>query len=256
MNTKEAAVNAALKAGKIIMEYYQKPKTIEHKGIIDLVTEADKLSEKKIISEIKKEFPDHGFVGEEGEAIESSSDYKWIIDPIDGTTNFAHNIPFFCVSIALQKKNELILGVVLNPVTNDLYVAEKGRWATLNNKKINVSKTDKLIDSIIVFGFPYVGDEKIRKIIDDQHKLHGKIQAGRRFGAAALDLCYVASGLAEGFYEYSLKPWDVAAGSLIVKEAGGKVTDFRGDSKEIATDIVASNGKIHGQLMELIGERE
>ncbi len=256
MNNKEIAVNAALKAGKIAMDYYQKPKTIEHKGIVDLVTAADKLSEKKIISEIKKEFPDHGFMGEEGEAIESGSDYKWIIDPIDGTTNFAHNIPFFCVSIALQKKDEIILGVILNPVTNDLYVAEKGRGATLNNKKIKVSDTEKLIDSVVVFGFPYVGEEKIRKIIDSQHKLHGKIQAGRRFGAAALDLCYVASGLAEGFYEYSLKQWDVAAGSLILREAGGKITDFKGERKEIATDIIASNGKIHEQLLEIIGDKE
>ena len=130
----------------------------------------------------------------------------------------------------------------------------KKKISKKSSTKISQTAIDRLIDSIVVFGFPYVGDEKIRRIIDSQHKLHGKIQAGRRFGAAALDLCYVASGLAEGFYEYSLKPWDVAAGSLILREAGGKVTDFKGEEKEIATDIVASNGKIHKQLLGIIGD--
>ena len=248
MKELEVAKQACFEAGKIAMKYFQKDFEIRKKGIIDLVTDADVECEKKIKQIILNEYPNHSFMGEEGGS-QGENENVWIVDPIDGTTNFSHGLDFFSHSIALVKGKEIICGAVYNPVNKKLFTAINGKGALLNGKKIEVSKIDSLIDSLIVTGFPYNDPELERKVVSGITSLRGNCQGVRRFGSAALDLCYVAQGVVDGFFEYSLHPWDVAAGILIVREAGGKVTDINGKEAEVGSGhYLASNGLLHGRI--------
>ncbi|MDW8109889.1 MAG: inositol monophosphatase family protein [Candidatus Kryptonium sp.] len=254
MNYLSSAIEIAKEAGKFLKMNIGKVKNIERKKEeINLVTEIDKASERKIIQYIKSKFPHHDILSEESGASVEKSDYKWIIDPLDGTTNYTHSFPVFCVSIALEYKGEVILGVVYDPNFDELFYAEKGKGAFLNGKRISVSKTDVLIKSMLATGFPYNVKENPDNCIEHFVNFLMSAQAIRRLGSAALDLVYVACGRLDGFWEVDLNPWDVAAGKIIVEEAGGKVTDFYGNKFNIYTKgIVASNGIIHEQMLEVI----
>ncbi len=216
----KVAIDAALKAGQLLKERLGSAQEIKHKGAIDLVTQADLESEKLIVNLIQQNFPDHDFLAEEGSQKKAQSNYLWLIDPLDGTTNFAHAIPIFAVSIALEFKKELIIGVVYNPNSDELFVAVKGKGAHLNDKKITASKTGDLNHSVLATGFPYYIREKPGLLFEYFKNFRLAAQGIRRCGSAALDLCNVACGRLDGFWEEGLKPWDMAAGSLIVKEAG------------------------------------
>jgi myo-inositol-1(or 4)-monophosphatase len=258
---KKVAIEASLKGGEILNEHKGKVKHIDYKDEVNLVTEVDKISEENILGIIKNNFPDHAILTEESEGKKSNSMYKWVIDPLDGTTNYAHGFPMYCVSIALEKNGEIILGVVYNPNLDELFVAEKGKGAFLskgssNNQdkqRISVSQTTELSRSLLATGFPY--DIRGSKIDNLDHfaNFYKKAQAVRRGGSAALDLCYLAMGRFDGFWELKLSPWDMAAGKLMVEEAGGKVTDFLGGPFNIyLKEILASNGKIHQQMIEIL----
>lgn len=250
---RDSAIKAAKKAGKLLKENLNKEKKIAFKGEVDLVTELDRAAEELIIDILTSGLPESGILTEEREEIVALNDYRWIVDPLDGTTNYAHSYPVFCVSIALEKKGEVILGVVYDPNLEELFVAEKGKGATLNGEEIIVSETSDLSRSLLSTGFPY----DIRTSPDNNLNFFAsfalKAQAIRRAGSAALDLCYVACGRFDGFWELKLKPWDVAGGGLIVQEAGGKVTDFRGNSLCVdSKETLASNGKLHEAMMEVL----
>ncbi len=258
---RKVAVQAALKAGEILIQHAGRVKKVGYKDEVNLVTEVDCLSEEAIIKMIRSQFPDHGILTEESEGKKSKSAYKWVIDPLDGTTNYAHDFPSYCVSIALEKDGEIHLGVVYNPNLDELFVAEKGRGAflfrergsTKNKRKISVSQTARLSQSLLATGFPY--DIRTSQIDNLNHfaNFYKRSQAIRRAGSAALDLCYLAMGRFDGFWELKLSPWDMAAGSLLVTEAGGKVTDFSGGAFKIyLKEILASNGKIHQQMIDVL----
>jgi myo-inositol-1(or 4)-monophosphatase len=245
----EAAIKAAKQAGEIQRQYYGRDKKIEFKGEINLVTEVDKKSEKMIVEYLKSQFPDHSVLAEEGSNSDESSDYKWVIDPLDGTTNYAHNYPFFAVSIGLEKNREIVAGVVYHPIWEELFVAEKGSGAFLNGERIVVSKVENLRRALVTTGFPY----DLKKIPPEAFHYFKNFmetsQAVRRDGSAALDLCYLAMGRMDGFWEQDLNPWDTAAGLIIVQEAGGLVTNFKTSSFSIyEKEILASNGLIHEQM--------
>jgi myo-inositol-1(or 4)-monophosphatase len=247
----EVGIEAAREAGKILKQYYGQEKTIEFKGEIDLVTEVDKKSEKRIVEILKAAFPDHSIQAEEGSNSQQTSGYKWIIDPLDGTTNYAHNYPFFSISIGLEKEGEVVGGIVYQPVWDELFVAEKGSGAFLNGQKIKVSSVSLLRRALVTTGFPY----DLNKIPPEAFQFFKNFlntsQAVRRDGSAALDLCYLAMGRMDGFWEESLKPWDTAAGLIVVLEAGGKVTNFQSDTYSIYDrEILASNGLIHDQMRQ------
>lgn len=247
----EVAKQAATAAGKILKEYFIKEPEITKKGPVDIVTAADIASEKIIIEILSKNFPDHFIISEESDEIKGNSDFKWIIDPLDGTTNFANKLPIFSVSIALYKGKDPLLGIVFNPCTNELYSALKGNGAFLGKKKIFVSKKENINDSLIVTGFPY----NFMEILDELSKRFFnvlKVSRGvRRLGSAALDLCFVASGVFEGFFEQNLKPWDTAAGFIIAQEAGAVITDFTNNNyNPYMNEIIASNGLIHNSLLK------
>jgi len=257
----ETAITAAKEAGKIQLEHIGKDIDIKYKGAVNLVTKVDKLCERRIISIISGQYPEHCFLAEEEwDSDDFTGVYRWIIDPLDGTTNYAHGYRFFCTSIALEKKlrekedmPEIVLGVVYDPVTDELFHAEKGKGAFLNGKSIRVSKTSELSKSLLSTGFPYDIRESKKNNVEYFNKFIFKSQAVRRDGAAALDLCYVACGRFDGFWELKLKPWDIGAGALIIKEAGGRITDFSDNELNIfKEDVVASNGLIHSEMMEII----
>lgn len=245
------ALNLIEKASSLIILNLNRISKISYKkGDFNLVTNVDEEVEKLIVSEIKKNYPSHSIIAEESGIHKKHNDYVWFIDPIDGTTNFAHGYPCFCVSIGFSVKGILEFGLVKNPLTNELYSAKKNKGAKLNEKLIHVSKIKKLKKSLLATGFPY--DRKTTKAnnLENFCKLTLKTHGVRRDGAAAIDLCYVASGKIDGFWEMKLSCWDVAAGVLIVEEAGGKVSDFKGNEYDIFTDkIVATNGFIHKELI-------
>jgi myo-inositol-1(or 4)-monophosphatase len=226
-------------------------------GINNLVTEADHAAEKAIISVIQQAHPDHFILSEETGEIRTNSEYKWIIDPIDGTVNFANGIPICCVSIALEKEGNMILGSVYNPFMNELYFAQKGMGATLNGKKITVGTKSTVISSCLVTGFPYTYLDSRNGPLAVFEKLIRQGVPVRRLGSAAFDLCWVAAGRFDGFYEHKLQAWDSAAGFLMVEEAGGKVTDFEGNHySPYQPHIVATNGLIHAELLQYVnGEK-
>ena len=245
----KVAIRAAYASGLLIKKSVGKIADISFKGKDNIVTNVDKASEKLIINIILRAFPDHSILSEESLPVNSGSRYRWIIDPIDGTTNFAHAFPFFCVSIALEDSGNIILGVVYDPMRDEIFIAEKGKGATLNGKRINVSRVSKLSGSFLATGFSYGITRKDRNIKYFNNLLI-KTQAIRRAGSAALDLCYVACGRFDGFWEMNLRPWDVAAASLIVRESKGAVTKFDGKPySHYDRNILATNSRIHTQMV-------
>ena len=248
----------ATKAGAAELKHFFNGKfTISNKeGINNLVTQADFAADRAIRKVIKAAFPDHGIVSEEDVEVISDSDYKWIIDPIDGTVNFANGIPICCVSIGLEYKNEMFMGAVFNPLMNEFFFAEKGKGATLNDEKISISESAHLVTSCLVTGFPYNYLDQENGPLQVFEKFIRKGIPVRRLGSAAIDLCWVAAGRFDGFYEHQLYPWDSAAGFLIVEEAGGKVTNLKGDKySPYQFGIIASNGLIHDDLVEVVNGR-
>lgn len=245
---------AAKEAGKLIKEKFGTHFSISHKDRINnLVTEVDKQSEQLIRSIINKNFPEHGIIGEEYEIKETKSRYKWVIDPIDGTTNFAHGVPICCVSIAFLDGDETMLGVVYNPMMDEFFFAKKGEGAYLNNQPISVSENAEFKKAFLVTGFPYHFDREQKDITQIFTKLVSQGLPIRRLGAAAIDLCWVACGRFDGFWEYKLQPWDVAAGYLMVEEAGGKLSNFKGEKSSIwDAETLATNGKIHDALLAIL----
>ena len=255
---RDTAVRAAKAAGKLLRQSFAKEIRIEYKGAVNLVTEADRAAEAVIVETIRRWFPDHRFLAEEGgeyaPAGPAESIHKWIIDPLDGTTNFAHTFPMFCVSIALETRGEVVLGIVYDPLHEELFMAEFGRGVTLNGRPIHVSKVEKLNGSLLVTGFAYDVRENRVNNLDHFGNFSMRAQGVRRTGSAALDLCYVACGRLDGFWEMKLSPWDTAAGQLIVREAGGRVTTFSGEPYSIdMKEILATNGKIHSEMIEVLG---
>lgn len=239
----------AREAGNLLMGHFSRHVKIEYKGEVDLVTVADRQSEALILDRIRSYFPTHDVVGEEGTRLETGSDYKWYVDPLDGTTNFAHGFPVFCVSLAVQHQGERIAGVVYDPTRDELFAAEKGTGARLNGKSMRVSSTAKLAECLVATGFPSHKRHKNPNIYF-YHQLTLRSHGVRRAGSAALDLCNVAAGRFDGFWEFNLNPWDTAAGVLIVEEAGGRVTDFSGRPFQIASrETLASNGLVHDALI-------
>jgi len=247
---KGLAIAAAREAGGYLKGNLHSRHLVRFKGEIDIVTEADQQAESMIIAAIQKQYPDHDILAEESPATHTGSLYRWIIDPLDGTTNYAHGYPVFCVSIALECGGTCILGVVFNPMLGEMFVAEKGQGAFLNDKPIAVSETTELSRSLLATGFPY--DIRLTEENNMNHfeSMALRAQAIRRAGSAALDLAYVAAGRFDGFWELKLSPWDTAAGCLLVQEAGGVITDLYGEAFTLtAPHVVASNGRIHGQIL-------
>ena len=241
-----------------IRRFFNGQFTISNKeGINNLVTEADHAAEKAIFSVIKESFPDHFILSEESGEIITNSEYKWIIDPIDGTVNFANGIPLCCVSIGVEFKGEVILGAVYNPLMDEFFIGEKGKGATLNGKIINVSDKADIGTSCLATGFPYTYLDRENGPLQVFEKLIRKGIAVRRIGSAAIDLCWVAAGRFDAFFEQRLEAWDSAAGSLIVQEAGGKVTDYDGKPFSVYQyPMIASNGKIHDELLRIVNGGE
>jgi len=250
----KAAAAAALEGGDIIREMYDNPHQIRLKGLIDLVTEADIASEKAILAVLEQRFPGSSVLAEE-----SSADYSevpagavWIVDPLDGTTNFAHGFPYFAVSVAYSIGGMSQVGVIYCPMQNELFCAWKGGGAWLNGRPVSVSAKEILIESLVGTGFPYDIHERLDPVIAQLRKVLPVVRDIRRAGAAALDLAYVACGRLDGFWEMELKPWDTAAGQLLVEEAGGRVTDLKGgDWTPYRQEVLASNGNIHSLLTSL-----
>jgi len=246
------AIESAKRSAQILIENFGKitEEQIETKNKNDFVTYVDKLSEEKIIKNILKYFPEHTILGEESGESLNKSDYRWIIDPLDGTTNFIHGLPTFGISIALQENNQLILGVIYDPLRDELFHAEKGQGSYLNGKKIQVSQKENLANCLLTTGFPYRTDDYYRDYVKIFAEFMLKTVGIRRPGAAVLDLAYTAVGRFDGFWEMLLKPWDIAAGAIIVQEAGGVITDANGeDNYLISGSVVAGNKSIHEQMI-------
>jgi len=251
---KQTLIEAVQAGGVELKRFFNSNFKISHKeGVNNLVTEADHASEAAILSIIKKNFPDHQVLAEEtGEHIQDSN-YKWIIDPIDGTVNFAHAIPLCCVAIAIEKDKKIIMSAVYAPVLNELYFAERGKGAWLNDEKISVSDETSVLKSCLVTGFPYTYINMPNGPLEVFGRLIKKGVPVRRLGSACIDLCWVACGRFDGFYEHKLEPWDSASGYLVVEEAGGRVTDHEGkDFSVYQHRIIATNGKIHDELLKWI----
>ncbi|MBU0712681.1 inositol monophosphatase [bacterium] len=252
----QTALIAAQSAGQFIMENVGKAIEINYKGRANAVTEIDRRSEEIIVSQIHDAFPNHRIIAEECGEVQTNSEFRWIIDPLDGTTNFIHGYPCFSVSIAVEYQNEIIIGVVYNPVLDELFTAIQNRGAFLNRKPIHVSKISTLADSLTATGFPYETDTIFESNMEIFRAVYRKCQGVRRAGSAALDVCYVAAGRFDGFWEFGLNPWDISAGALIVQEAGGIVGDFNGVKfkPDNVSQIIATNGKIHAELLKIINQ--
>lgn len=249
---KSTLFQALRAAGRIIKAGSQKQFTIRKKGELNLVTVYDLAAEKAILSIIKKNFPDHSILTEESKPSGNSSS-RWIIDPLDGTTNFAHGFPAACTSIAFEEKGKVILGGVYDPFRKELFFAQKGKGAFLNGKKIRVSKTPKLSEALVCTGFPYDRKQHMDEYMPIFRDFKMNVQGLRRMGAAALDLCYVACGRFDGYWELKLQPWDKAAGMLMIAEAGGKLTDFSGNPLTLTgLQNLVSNRLIHADMLSVI----
>ena len=252
-------VQVARDAGNVLVDRLGRALQVSNKGAIDLVTEADLASEKLIIERIRSHYPRHAILAEESGASEdsgnpSAAEWKWIIDPLDGTTNYAHGYPCFCVSIGVERAGKLELGVVYDPMRNEMFAAERGQGATLNERPVRVSKVGDLGRAMLCTGFPYNVRERPDFARDfTNFTMHA--QAVRRDGSAALDLAYIACGRFDGFWEDGLNPWDLAAGVLLIEEAGGRVTDFNGTTLDIySAKVIASNGLIHDSMRQVLRE--
>jgi myo-inositol-1(or 4)-monophosphatase len=251
----ETAVDIAREAGALLSSYFERRVPFELKGDFDLVTEADRASEKLVVERLRSHFPSHSIVAEEGGGHESPSEYRWYVDPLDGTTNFAHGFPMFNVTMGLERGGEMIAGIIYDPLRQELFSAERGSGAYLNNRRIKVSQCRRLEDSLASTGFP----SRKRHLNINIHFYHQMAMAShgvRRTGSAALDLAYVACGRLDAFWEFGLKPWDMAAGSLIVREAGGAVSDMRGGPHSVTSsnDLLADNRAVHDQILALFAE--
>jgi myo-inositol-1(or 4)-monophosphatase len=230
-----------------------KRKIISYKGEVDLVTQFDRRSQTMIVQSLKKRFPTYGILSEEDIRHNTGSSYKWIIDPLDGTTNFAHNLPIWAISIALEINSDIVLGVVYDPTRREVFSAIKKCGAFSNNKRIQVSKIRNLTQSLLITGFPYDIRQSKDNNLNHFNNFAVRAQAVRRLGSAALDLCYTACGRFDGYWEIKLSPWDQAAGSLILEEAGGKITDFKGGKFNIYGDeVLGTNKLIHRQMMRVL----
>lgn len=251
---KQTLIKATEAGAAELQRFFNGQFTISNKeGVNNLVTEADHAAEKAIFEVIRQDYPDHFILSEETGEIVQDSSYKWIIDPIDGTVNFANGIPICCVSIGIEQNGQMIMGAVYNPFINEFYFAQKGFGATLNDKKIQVSEKTEVIKSCLVTGFPYTYLDMENGPLQVFEKLIRKGVPVRRLGSAAIDLCWVAAGRFDGFYEHKLQAWDSAAGFLMVEEAGGKVTDFKGNEySPYQPHIIATNGKIHDELVRIV----
>jgi len=244
--------NLARQAGAILRAGYDTEHQVDYKGVIDLVTEVDHQSERFLLGEVQKDFPEHHIFSEETGIIQGSDDHIWYIDPLDGTVNYAHHIPIFCVSIGYASRGTLSLGAVYDPMRDEMFLAERGQGATLNGKALRVSSTTELQKSLLVTGFPYDAWNTPQDNFANFVKF-GKLSQGvRRLGSAALDLCYVAAGRFDGFWEMALNPWDVAAGGLISKEAGARVTNVKGEGDFISLpqSVIASTPGIHARMLD------
>ena len=251
----ETAVEIAREAGSVLANYFERRVAFELKGEFDLVTEADRASEKLVVERLRSHFPSHAIVAEEGGGHESSSEYRWFVDPLDGTTNFAHSFPMFNVTLGLERAGELVAGVIYDPIRQELFTAERGAGAYLNNRRIRVSAAKQLGDSLASTGFP--SRKRHHNVnIHFYYQLAMASHGVRRTGSAAIDLAYVACGRLDFFWEFGLKPWDMAAGNLIVQEAGGRVSDMKGAPHNVtASDhLLADNGALHDQVLEIFGE--
>jgi myo-inositol-1(or 4)-monophosphatase len=244
-----AMAEIAREAGALLMGYFHRRVKVEYKGDVDLVTEADRASEALITKRIRERWPGHNIMGEEGTRSEQGSEYRWYVDPLDGTTNFAHGYPVFCVSLGLEQKDERVAAVVFDATRDEMFTAEKGGGAFLNGQPIHVSSVGNLAECLVATGFPSHKRHKNPNIFF-YHQITLKTHGVRRAGSAALDLCDVASGRFDGFWEFNLNPWDTAAGVLIVQEAGGRVTRFDGQPFRIdSRETLASNGQVHEALL-------
>ncbi len=249
----EFAIRCARESGNIQRRYFGKKIGIHHKGVIDLVTDVDLACQEKIIGLIKDAFPDDDIISEEKKNYYVGDKNRWIIDPLDGTTNYAHGYPFFCTSIAYEEKGIITTGVVYSPILRELFYCRKGQGAFYNKKRIKVSSIGDLKQALLSTGFPYDLSTSEKNNIDNFIAFLYEAQAIRRDGSAALNLCYLACGRFDGFWELKLNPWDMAAGFLMVEEAGGMVTDFRGNAFSIyGDDIIASNGLIHKDMLYVL----
>ena len=249
-------VAAARKAGRPLIRDFNELENLQIslKGPADFVTSADKRTEKILIEELSKARPGYGFLGEEGGAVAGADkSHRFIIDPIDGTTNFMHGIPHFAISIGLEREGQMVAGVVYNPVTDDLFTAEKGHGTYLNNKRLRVAARKELAPSVIATGLPFMGKEGHARASAEMAEVMNVTAGIRRFGSASLDLAYVAAGRFDGFWEHGLQPWDMAAGILLVKEAGGVITDMNGGEQMLARGhVLCANEHLHPQLLKLL----
>ncbi|MFA5812010.1 MAG: inositol monophosphatase family protein [bacterium] len=244
----------ARRAGKILLDHVGRVEHVEYKGAIDLVTEVDRMSEAFIIAELSRAFPGDDILAEESGGTKRGSARRWIVDPLDGTVNFAHGFPFFCVSIALEEDGEIVAAAIFDPNRDELFTAEKGKGAELNGSEMRVSNAAELEKSLVATGFAYnVRQEERLDNLDNFGNFIKRARAVRRPGSAAIDLAWTACGRIDGFWELFLKPWDIAAGVLLIREAGGRVTSFDGGPIDIyGTQILASNGLIHGEMMRVL----
>ncbi len=251
----EKAVEIAREAGALVANYYERRVPFELKAEFDLVTEADRASEKLIVERLSSRFPAHGIVAEEGGGHESPSEYTWFVDPLDGTTNFAHSFPIFNVTLALARGEEIVAGVVFDPIKNELFTAERGAGAYLNNRRIHVSNAKRVGDSLSSTGFPSRKRHHNANIYF-YYQLAMASHGVRRTGSAAIDIAYVACGRLDFFWEFGLKPWDLAAGTLLVQEAGGRTSDMHGAAHSVtkSDSFLADNGALHGEALELFAE--
>jgi len=252
----QTAEHIAREAGAILREGYGNARHVEHKGVVDLVTEFDYRSEALIVARLRQAFPDHSVHAEESGQTAAPSEYEWLIDPLDGTTNFAHSFPVFAVSLALQKKpDSLVMGVVYDPLRDELFAAQAGGGATLNGARLRVSDEADMGRSLLATGFPYDVRTNPHNNFAQFRQFQLRSQGVRRAGSAALDCAWVAAGRLEGYWEFRLQPWDIGAGALIVREAGGRVTTAEGDEAFLGRDsVVASNGHIHEQMLRVLRE--
>jgi len=245
----EGAAEIAHEAGSLLRYYFERRVRFEMKGDFDLVTEADRASEKLVVERLKQQFPHHGIVAEEGSGHESPSEYRWYVDPLDGTTNFAHAYPVWNVTLALEKAGEMVAGVIFDPNRDELFTCERGSGAFLNGRRIHVSQASRVADSLVSTGFPN-HNRKTNPNIHFFHELAMSAHGVRRCGSAAIDLAYVASGRLDGFWEIGLSPWDMAAGILLVEEAGGACSDMQGAPHHLKSPhLLTDNGLIHEELL-------
>jgi len=250
---KRVGIEAIYRAARVLRNHFGRISQINQKGAFDLVTEADTESEKQIMETIRKAFPDHAILAEESGANKGTAEYQWLIDPLDGTTNYVHQLPFFTIAIALAVRDKIELGLILNPMDGELYSAIAGNGAELNGKPIKVSSIASVCNSLLVTGFPYDFNEIVEPAMKRFSVFQQASQGVRRLGSAALDLCYVACGRFDAFWEQNLQPWDKAAGAIIAAEAGAVITDFSNQPFSInQEEILVTNGRIHEEMLSLL----